>query len=69
METPARYLVAIHDTPGGCYARVVNLPGCIAKGATEVEALENLRASIRTYLAIARLAAQDAPRIRLEISA
>jgi predicted RNase H-like HicB family nuclease len=64
-----RYIVAIHHTPGGCYARVVNLPGCFARGASEVEALENLRASIRAYLAVAQLLAEEQPRVRLEISA
>jgi predicted RNase H-like HicB family nuclease len=70
MDPPAtRYLVAIHHTPRGCYARVQNLPGCIARGASEGEALENLRETLRAYLAVARLMGQEEPRVRVEISA
>lgn len=65
----ARYRVAIHRTPRGCYARVIDLPGCIAKGATEVEAIENLRGTLRVYLTVAQLLSGEPPRVRLEISA
>ena len=64
-----RYVVAIHRTPNGFFARVQGLPGCIARGATEVEALENVREMIRLHAAIARLAAGEKPRVSLEISA
>jgi predicted RNase H-like HicB family nuclease len=66
---PTRYVVAIHRASGVYYARVVNLPGCISKGASEVEALENARSTIRAYLALARLAASEAPSVSVEISA
>jgi predicted RNase H-like HicB family nuclease len=68
-EATSRYVVAIHRTPGGCFARVIGLPGCIARGSTEVDALENAREMIRLYAAIARLAATERPRVSLEISA
>lgn len=68
-EPVNRYVVAIHRTSGGYFARVSALPGCIARGATEVEALENVREMIRLHLAIARLAAAERPRVSLEISA
>ena len=64
-----RFVVAIHRTPQGCYAQVVNLPGCFAKGSSEVEALENARAMIPAFMALTRLVAQSKPRVRLEISA
>jgi predicted RNase H-like HicB family nuclease len=67
--TPNRYVVAIHRAPGGYFARVLGHPGCIARGATEVEALENVREMIRLHEAIARLAAAERPRVSLEISA
>jgi len=63
------FVVAIHHTPHGCYAQVMNLPGCLARGANEVEALENVRAMIRTFVTIARLLRQEKPRVSLEISA
>lgn len=62
-------MVAIHRTAGGYFARVVDLPGCISRGASEVEALENARATIRAYLAVAHLMAQEKPSVSLEISA
>jgi len=65
----ARFVVAIHRTPRGFIAQVVNLPGCFAKGASEVEALENLRPMIGAFLAVKSLMAQDEPRVSLEISA
>jgi len=68
-DSPSRYVVAIHRTPGGYFARVMSLPGCIARGATEVEALENAREMIRLHAALARLAAAERPRVSLEISA
>lgn len=69
-ETPSRrYVVAIHRTPAGYFARVVDLPGCISRGASEVEALENARAMLRVHLALGRLCAVEEPRVRLEISA
>ena len=54
----------------GCYfARVAELPGCVCRGATEVEAIENARAAIGAYLWIAHALAADEARIELEISA
>ena len=69
LTDPGRYVVAIHRASGVYYARVVNLPGCISKGASEVEALENARSTIRAYLALARLTAREAPSVSVEISA
>ena len=64
-----RFVIAIHRMPHGFCAQVVNLPGCFAKGATEVEALENVRAMIPTFAALTALMAESRPRVRLEISA
>ena len=72
MESTARtdrFVVAIHKTPAGYYARVVNVPGCIAKGESEVEAIENVRKAIRAFIAVARLVNQGKARVSLEISA
>jgi predicted RNase H-like HicB family nuclease len=65
----ARFRIAIHRAKGGYIAQVLDLPGCFARGATEVEALENARGAIRAYLWIAQLLAGDAATVQLEISA
>ena len=69
MDSSQRFVVAIHRTPQGFYAQVMNLPGCFAKGATEVEALENARAMIPAFMSLTRLVAESKPRVSLEISA
>jgi predicted RNase H-like HicB family nuclease len=66
---PARFHVAIHRASGCYFAQVIDLPGCVARGATEVEALENARGAIRAFLWAAQVLAGDAPTVQLEISA
>jgi predicted RNase H-like HicB family nuclease len=63
------YRIAIHRAKGCYFAQVIDLPGCVARGASEVEAVENARATIRAYLWVAQVLAGDEPTIRLEISA
>jgi predicted RNase H-like HicB family nuclease len=65
----ARYRVAIHRAKGCYFARVVDLPGCFSRGASEVEALENARCAIRAYLWLAQALAGDTATVQLEISA
>lgn len=68
--TPSlRYTVRIHRAHGNYFARVLQLPGCVSRGATEVEAVENVRAAIRAYLWVARLVASDPATVELEIRA
>lgn len=71
METPepGRYRVALHRAKGCYFAWVVELPGCVSRGATEVEALENARAAIRAYRWIARVLAAEQATLELEIRA
>ena len=64
-----RFRIALHRTRGGYFAISPDIPGCIARGGSEVEAVENARAMIRTYLRIARLFATQRPAVELEISA
>lgn len=63
----ARYRVALYRASGCYFAWVSDLPGCIARGATEVEAVENARASIRAYLWVTRVLAGDRATVELEI--
>ena len=65
----ARYRVAIHRARGCYFAQVLDLRGCFARGATEVEALENARSAIRAYLWLAQLLAGDTATVQLVISA
>jgi predicted RNase H-like HicB family nuclease len=68
-DSRPRFVVEIHKTPGGYFARALDVPGCIAKGESEVEALENVRVAIRTFLAVASLIEHHKARVSLEISA
>lgn len=63
-----RYQVAIHRAAGCYFARVLELPGCFSRGATEVEAVENAREAIRAYLWMAQKLSGDDALVRLEIS-
>ncbi len=47
-----QYKVALHRSEEGVAAPVPGLPGCWSQGATETEALENIRAAIVEYLAV-----------------
>lgn len=67
MPAPARFRVAVHRALGRYFARVIELPGCVASGATEVEAVENARAAIRSYLRVARALSGDRATVELEI--
>jgi len=46
-----KYKIALHKTDEGYSVSVPGLPGCWSQGATEEEALENIRAAILEYLA------------------
>jgi hypothetical protein len=67
--TPSRYRIAVHRARGCYFARVIELPGCIARGASEVEAVENARAAIRAFTWMAQVLAGDRASVELEISA
>ncbi len=64
-----RYRIAIHRARGCYFAAVLDLPGCVSRGATEVEALENVRLAIRAYAWVARALAAERPTVQLEILA
>ena len=48
-----KYMVAVQRSEEGVSVSVPGLPGCWSQGATEQEALENIRDAIREYLAVA----------------
>ena len=45
-----RYRIALHKSEEGYSVSVPGLPGCWSQGATEHEALENIKDAIRDYL-------------------
>lgn len=47
-----QYKVAVHRSDEGFAASVPGLPGCWSQGATEAEALENIRVAITEYLSV-----------------
>jgi predicted RNase H-like HicB family nuclease len=65
-QTPS-YRIAVYRAKGCYFALAVGLPGCIARGETEVEAVENARGSIRTFLAISRVLAERAAAVEVEV--
>jgi predicted RNase H-like HicB family nuclease len=47
-----RYRIALHQSDEGYSVSVPGLPGCWSQGATEQEAMENIRDAIREYLSV-----------------
>jgi predicted RNase H-like HicB family nuclease len=58
-EVPMKYRVVLHASDEGFAVSVPGLPGCWSQGATEREALENIRDAIREYLAAVEDEAKD----------
>lgn len=53
------YRVALYTTDEGFAVSCPGLPGCWSEGATEDEALENIREAIAEYLTVAQELAED----------
>jgi predicted RNase H-like HicB family nuclease len=47
-----KYRIALHKSDEGFSVSVPGLPGCWSQGATEQEALENIKDAIREYLSV-----------------
>ena len=47
-----RYRIALHKSEEGFSVSVPGLPGCWSQGATEKDAVENIRDAIRDYLSV-----------------
>ena len=47
-----KYRIALDKSEEGYSVSVPGLPGCWSQGATEQEALENIREAIREYLSV-----------------
>ena len=51
-EVSMKYRIALHKSEEGYSVSVPGLPGCWSQGATELEAMENIRDAIREYLSV-----------------
>lgn len=49
-----KYQVVLQHSEEGVAAWVPGLPGCWSQGATDAEALQNIRSAIHEYLAVVR---------------
>ncbi|MGQ0703949.1 MAG: type II toxin-antitoxin system HicB family antitoxin [Gemmatimonadales bacterium] len=47
-----KYKIALQKTEEGFSVSVPGLPGCWSQGATEAEALANIKSAIREYLQV-----------------
>lgn len=64
-----KYPVALIPTEEGYSVSCPGLPGCWSQGATEEEALANIRDAIREYLEVAKHLAGERNLREVEISA
>ena len=62
-----RYKVVLEESEEGFAASVPGLPGCHSQGASEHEALENIRDAIREYLEVAAELADNATVREVEV--
>jgi predicted RNase H-like HicB family nuclease len=63
-----RYKIALVKTEEGFSVSVPGLPGCWSQGATEAEALENVKDAIASYLAVANEQLQGAEIREIDIA-
>ncbi len=47
-----RYRIALHESDEGFSVFLPGLPGCWSQGATEAEAIKNIKDTIREYMAV-----------------
>lgn len=64
----ATYRVVLHHSEEGYSVSCPGLPGCWSQGATEEEALANIRVAIREYVEAAEELARDADSRLVEVA-
>lgn len=62
-----RYRIALHRSDEGYSVSVPGLPGCWSQGATEQEAVENIKDAIREYLSVVDEQLRDADVREVEV--
>ena len=60
-----RYKIVLHKSEEGYSVSCPGLQGCWSQGATESEALENIRDAIREYLAAVDALFRDTPDVEV----
>ena len=60
-----RYKVVLRKSEEGYSVSCPGLPGCWSQGASEAEALENIRSAIQEYLGVVEELLPDAPEIKV----
>jgi predicted RNase H-like HicB family nuclease len=68
MILMATYRVVLRQSEEGYSVSCPGLPGCWSQGATEDEALENIRVAIREYVAAAEELSRDAETRIVEVA-
>ena len=68
MVFMATYRVVLRQSEEGYSVSCPGLPGCWSQGATEEEALENIRVAIREYVAAAEELSRDAETRIVEVA-
>ncbi len=63
-----KYKIALEHTDLGYSVSVPGLPGCWSEGATEAEALDNIREAISEYLAVRDELLRDAEVREVEVA-
>ena len=63
-----RYRIALHQSDEGYSVSVPGLPGCWSQGATESEAIENIKDAIREYLSVIDEQLRDEQVREIEVS-
>jgi predicted RNase H-like HicB family nuclease len=67
-EFPRRYRLSLHRVKGCYLATVTEFPGCVGRGESEVEAVENARIALRTWLGIVHALACATALVELDIA-
>jgi len=63
-----KYRIALLKSEEGYSVSVPGLPGCWSEGATEPEALENIKDAIREYLSVVNEQLRDADVREIEVA-
>jgi predicted RNase H-like HicB family nuclease len=69
MEDEMTYTVLLHESEEGFAVSALGLPGCHSQGATEEEAIENIKDAIRGYLEVVEemAASSSVKRVAVEV--